>query len=67
MNLGFKCPLCGSPFFKTISAYDAKPMTRQCRGTLVRGPDERYRGCSYTWTSDLDRRNGLENYAEPQK
>jgi hypothetical protein len=71
MDLGFRCPLCGSPFFRTIHMPSDRPWTRQCKGRWVQTGEHRREGhyaeCSYTWTSDFDRVNGLENLQEPQR
>jgi len=64
MDLGFRCPVCGSQFFTTINM-STEPWTRQCRGRWMRGGG--YSGCSYTWTSDRDARHGLQNFRELQK
>ena len=65
MNLGFRCPKCGSQYFTTISPADASPCKRQCKGKWLFGKN--YAGCSYTWTSDYDNRHGLDNIRDPQK
>lgn len=57
----FECPKCGSPFFRTTSAYDAPVLSRQCRGALVRGEPSgyKYAGCDFTWQSTDDSKYGL--------
>ncbi len=58
-SVEFKCPICGSQFFRTV---DMKNMIRQCRGNHIpksrqKGrlkTNEQYEGCSFEWDSKDD-------------
>lgn len=62
---GFRCPKCGSSYFRTISGVTGPMSTRQCKGHAV-GARE-YSGCDYTWTSNHDNAHGLWNHETPQE
>ncbi len=62
---GFRCPKCGSSYFKTIGDPGKSVLKRQCKGHY--DGDRDYSGCSYTWTSNHDNAHGLWNHETPQE
>ena len=50
MQQEFKCPKCGSPFFRTI---DNKNKVRECKGFYWPEYNE-YSGCDFTWKDNGD-------------
>jgi hypothetical protein len=63
MKTEFKCPLCGSSFFRTV---DTKNMIRLCSGKHI--PKTRsYTGCTFKWDSKDDHKyfhDKEESYCE---
>ncbi len=62
---GFRCPKCGSSYFRTIGDPGKSVLKRQCKGH--HDGDRDYSGCSYTWTSNHDNAHGLWNHETPQE